>query len=80
MATIAQQVFSRLSALNEDEQLVALHVLDRVIARLEKGRVDYGPLNLASDQRDFAKEGDEEMLDGAIYGACRVLAPGRRMP
>jgi hypothetical protein len=59
----------RLELCNLDE----LRVLDVELGRLEKGRHDYGHLDL-SKARDWDKEEAEELLDARIYRACAVLA------
>lgn len=57
----------RVLALNEDELAVLLDVLESCLDGLEKGRAAYGPLVLASDQRDFTAEAREEQRDGMLY-------------
>lgn len=61
-----------LLSVNEDE----LRVILRFARRINGGRKLYGPLNLATDTRDFGKEIQEEMLDASAY-ACMALERGR---
>lgn len=58
--------------LGEDE----LRVLTFLAKRLGVGAVQYGPLNLAADPRDWKKEAAEEAADLAIYTAFRALKAG----
>lgn len=55
--------------LNVDE----LRVLVQIAKRMSKGRKAYGPLNLATDQRDQRQELLEELLDGCAYGAMALI-------
>lgn len=58
-------VRARLGTLNEDE----LEAFDVMLAKLEQGKRDHGPLDLASDPRDFPAEGREELRDWLWYHA-----------
>jgi hypothetical protein len=60
---LARCVAGRLALCSEDE----LRVIDDLLGRLEKGRDAYGPLDLATDDRDWAREEFEEQLDAALY-------------
>jgi hypothetical protein len=53
-----------------------LDVVGWVIERLAIGNERYGPLDLASDQRDFARERNEEIADALVYQACLALSQG----
>ncbi len=55
--------------LGPEEALVLL----RIARRLEAGQRTYGPLSLAADRRDFAREGREEIEDFLVYAACGWL-------
>lgn len=55
-----------------------LRVVDQVLAGLERGADDYGPLDLARDQRDFGKEAAEELRDCLVYLAARAVAENDR--
>jgi hypothetical protein len=59
----------RLVRLGEHERRVVEHI----IARLELGREQYGPLNLHDDGRDFMAETVAEMLDAQIYLTIAAL-------
>jgi hypothetical protein len=54
---------------NSDEQ----RVLDLIQARMLAGRRQYGPLDLATDGRDFRVETLEELLDAIVYLACWLV-------
>jgi hypothetical protein len=57
------------AGLNADE----LRVLVFVAVRLALGRECYGPLDVASDVRDFKRERAEEIADALVYSACAEL-------
>ena len=42
-------------------------VLKFIKERLDKGRRDYGPLELKNDDRDFLMELAEELADALVY-------------
>ena len=51
-----------------------VRVLTRVAERLKGGMTAYGPLDLASDNRQFrSKEAREEVEDALVYLACAWL-------
>jgi len=50
-----------------------INLISLIAERLEKGRESYGALNLATDERDFTAEALEELLDGAIYLASKLM-------
>lgn len=58
--------------LNGDE----VAVLAQIARRVREGRLVYGPLSLAADDRDFDRETAEELLDALMYRACRWLLRG----
>lgn len=60
---LARVIGVRLALCSEDE----LRVIDDLLGRLEKGRDDYGPLDLSRDDRDWNREEFEEQLDAALY-------------
>ena len=62
-------VSASLSGLGTDE----LRVLGFIAARLRMGREAYGPLDLATDRRDWRRERDEEAADLLVYAACEAL-------
>jgi hypothetical protein len=63
VAALARCIAGRLALCSEDE----LKVVDDLLARLEKGRDAYGPLDLSRDDRDWHREELEEQLDAALY-------------
>lgn len=65
--------------LSDDECRVIMTLLDDAVARIQKGREAYGPLELTSDTRDFVKEANEEVLDNAIYLAMDKLRKERKL-
>jgi hypothetical protein len=51
-----------------------VRVLTRIAERLQGGQLTYGPLDLATDPRQFrAKEAREELEDALVYLACAWL-------
>lgn len=70
---MSPELIARLYALPVEEQRVVAWVLDRVVSGLELGLRQYGPLDLATDQRDFSGEASAELRDGMIYLACAAL-------
>jgi uncharacterized ferritin-like protein (DUF455 family) len=48
-------------------------VIELIRQRLEQGNSDYGDLHIDSDERDFLNETLEELLDGIIYLAIKIL-------
>ncbi len=67
-------VRARLGSLNADE----LEAFDVLLAKLEQGKRDHGPLNLSADGRDFIEEGRQELRDWLWYAAFREVQ-GRRI-
>ena len=66
-------VMREITALNDDE----LAVVHGVIEGLVRGRKQYGPLVVDSDERDWAAECFAEQRDAAIY-ACIGLIKAKR--
>lgn len=58
--------------LGDDE----LRVLEMVARGLDRGREVYGPLVLATDERDFGAEAFEEIRDALVYVAAAMLRRG----
>lgn len=56
-----------LERMNLDELAVMQEIAH---ALLGKGRDEYGPLNLATDKRDFRREAAEELRDWLVYDAA----------
>ena len=67
-ATIASMV-RFLRTLNLDE----VEVVDQVLMRVVKGRNEHGPLDLATDARNWDEEAGEEVLDLMAYRAMRAI-------
>lgn len=55
-----------------------LHTVAAIVARLLRGRSEYGELVLDDDRRNFAAEQDEEIADAALYEAFRKVRDRRR--
>jgi hypothetical protein len=55
--------------LGDDER----RVLTMIARRLLDGRGSYGPLDIATDPRDWKAEGAQEALDLAVYLSCELL-------
>lgn len=51
-----------------------LRVLDRVLAGMEQGREQYGPLDLARNTRDWIREARAELRDYLFYFAAHEVA------
>lgn len=66
---LERTINGRLGACSHDE----LRVIDGILLGLEKGRPEYGPLDL-SKPRDWRGEADQERRDMAIYDACARLS------
>jgi len=56
-----------LSAMLGDCSLDELRVIAVRVERMAKARAKYGPLDLATDKRDFVREAAEESIDRAFY-------------
>lgn len=67
------QQLTRLTAVAEQLGADELNVLLLVAERLVKGRKIYGPLQVATDRRDFTREALEEAADLAVYAAAGLL-------
>jgi hypothetical protein len=55
-----------------------LRVIQQVVDGLVRGRDIYGPLQLATDHRNWRAEARAEYRDAAIYEACAMLASSDR--
>lgn len=64
-----QELTTHLATLNDDE----LTVVTTVAGRMSRGRVAYGPLDIARDGRDMAAEILEEVHDGLAYAALALM-------
>jgi len=69
LALIAEISESLLECSDDEVRVVAA-----VLRRLAKGRDAYGPLDLASDGRDWRDELAEELQDAVVYAAIRETA------
>jgi len=65
-----KEIDALLDEASPDELGVVLFVCRRLIGI---GRANYGPLKLATDERDFDTELDEELADALVYAACARL-------
>lgn len=63
----------RISYIMAELNLDELRVVEYVSEGLMTGRTRIGPLDLASDKRDWAEERDQEARDLLVYAACEVL-------
>lgn len=52
----------------------AKEVLVILAERLARGNEKYGDLDVTADGRNWWTEFGEEMADGAVYAACKLLA------
>jgi hypothetical protein len=50
-----------------------VRVLVAIARRLAVGRVQYGPLEISTDPRDWRAEGAQEACDLSVYLACELL-------
>lgn len=69
-------LFNKLSKLNADEIDSIDYLTDKLIA----GREKHGPLDLASDRRDWFVEATQELADRQCYEAFAAVQRGRRQP
>lgn len=67
---LAANIALRLGLCSLDE----LRVIDVTLSRLELGRDQYGPLDLAHGSRDWRREEAEEHVDANFYRACHRIA------
>lgn len=51
----------------------AIRVVERVVERLRLGQKQYGPLDLATNPRDWKAEAAEELLDATAYLAMQSV-------
>lgn len=65
----ARRAFVNVDGLEPD----AVRVVEAIVERMRLGQARYGPLHLATDQRDLRIETAEELLDACVYTACRAL-------
>lgn len=70
---LGRSIGCRLLACSLDE----LRVIDEVLMGLERGRDEYGPLDLGRDDRDFEAEADAELRDCLFYLAAHRVAQRR---
>jgi len=75
-ATRLLDMRARLGSLNADE----LEAFDVMLAKLEQGKRDHGPLDLDTDKRDFPAEGREELRDWLWYRAFHEVKQRRGKP
>jgi hypothetical protein len=64
----------KLQQLNRDELLVIREVTKKMLS----GKQKHGPLNLATDRRDFHKELRDEVFDAMCYVAMRSVQEERK--
>lgn len=61
-----QEAWLNVTGLNDDE----VDILETIAQRMLKlGRKSYGPLDIATDKRDFGQERREEIFDALVYSA-----------
>jgi hypothetical protein len=70
-----RSIAERLPACSDDE----LRVLGRVLDGIEQGRIDYGPLDVMRDVRDWRREGSLELRDWIFYFAAHDVAADARI-
>ncbi len=70
------RILASLAALGDDEAEVLALVAERLVA----GRAVYGPLQLATDRRDFRHEALLELADGCAYLAMGIVRAGNGKP
>jgi hypothetical protein len=66
---LVDTIAGRCTELGVDE----LRVLDRIAARLQVGRRQYGELHIARDGRDWTEEALQEALDLSVYLAIKGI-------
>ena len=55
-----------------------LEVLRHIARRLVVGGRQYGALSLDTDDRDWNREAEEELVDAMVYRACRSIVAERQ--
>lgn len=65
---------SRIAKFNADE----LDAIDFLVSKLETGRIKHGPLDLATDTRDWAAEQAAELADREYYRAFAAIQQRRQ--
>jgi len=70
---VRDEIADTLDDLSGDELLV----IRRIVDRIAMGRRTYGELRLAGDKRDWNEELANELLDGCVYAAIRIITQGR---
>jgi hypothetical protein len=70
------RILAALDALGADEAEVLALVAERLVA----GRAVYGPLQLATDRRDFQHEALLELADGVAYLAMGIVRASHGRP
>jgi hypothetical protein len=68
----APQLFVDVHGLEPD----AIRVVERIVERLRMGQRQYGPLDLATNPRNWKAEAAEELLDATAYFAMQALKDG----
>lgn len=71
---MVRSLASRLQVCSYDE----LRVVAQILAGIERGRADYGPLDLDKDDRDFDDEARQEIRDALFYLCCGEVAARQR--
>ena len=69
---IARNLCARIC--DERRSVDELRVIDSILSGLERGADVYGPLDLATDPRDWQMELAEERRDALIYRSCALLS------
>lgn len=72
--TVIAALAERLHECADDE----LRVIDRVLDGIEKGRAEYGPLDVLRDGRNWRQESAMEMRDWLFYDAAHEVARDAR--
>ena len=72
--SVRMELARRIEDLGDDEVRVLLYLADR----LHMGAGQYGPLDIATDPRDWTAEARAEFADGAVYLAIRGLREAMR--
>lgn len=66
------EISALLSRCSPDER----RVVRTILRRIDRARPTYGPLDIATDRRDWARERRQEMADWLVYDALDDIARG----
>lgn len=72
---LRDKIARQLESLGPDEVEVIAEITDRIVM----GRQLYGELRIDTDNRDWMKELEAEILDSSVYSAVKIIKRRRAM-